>query len=233
MEPTGMAICPSQAGALNFRITVRGRSAHGCVRDQGVSALEKLIPIHGELLALEARRTHTCSDPLFRDYAIPFPLSIGTIQGGEWPSTVLDRLQVEGRYGVAPGESLEEARGEFMEAVKRVVDGDSFLRSEPPEVEWWGGTFRPARVPTDEPVVTTLRAATAAIAGEPARLAGVTFGSDMRLLVREGGTPTVLFGPGDVKRAHAPDESVSLAEVEQTARTLILTAMRFCGSDDD
>ena len=232
MEPTGMTICPAQAGALNFRVTVQGRSAHGCVRDEGVSALEKFISVHEELLALEASRNHNCSDPLYRGYRVPFPLSIGMIRGGDWPSTVPDRLQIEGRYGVAPEEGVEEARREFMGAVKRAADRDPFLRATPPEVEWWGGTFHPARISAEEPVVQTLLAATEAVTGTRAAMAGVTYGSDMRLLVREGRTPTVLFGPGDVRRAHATDESVSLQEVERTARTLILTALRFCGSEE-
>ena len=58
---------------------------------------------------------------------------------------------------------------------------------------------------------------------------GVTFGSDMRLLVGEGSTPTVLFGPGDIRQAHATDESVSMGDLEITAKTLALTALRFCG----
>ena len=42
----------------------------------------------------------------------------------------------------------------------------------------------------------------------------------MRLLVNEGATPTVIFGPGDVRHAHSADEHVSLAEVEDCARVL-------------
>lgn len=232
MEPTNLAVCTAQAGSLNFRITVRGRSAHGCVRDEGVSALEKFLPIHEELLALEARRNHNTRDPLFREYRIPFPLSVGIIRGGDWPSTVPDRVVAEGRYGVAPDEDPEEARAQFVDAVERAVRGDAFLKGNPPEIEWWGGTFHPARVSQEVAVVRELLGASTDLDGRAAPLAGVTFGSDMRLLVREGRTPAVLFGPGDVRRAHAPDESVAIRDLERTARTLILTALRFCGYED-
>ena len=233
MEPTGLAICPAQAGALNFRITVRGRSAHGCVRDEGISALEMLWPVHQELLALEARRNHTCSDPLFQGFGVPFPLSVGRVEGGDWPSSVPDWVKIEGRYGMAPGEEEGEAREAFLEAIGRAGAGDPWLRENPPEVEWWGGRFLPARTPSDDPLVQGLQQAFQELHGKPAPLAGVTFGSDMRLLVREAGTPTVLFGPGDIRRAHAPDESVSVEELERTAKTLALTALRFCGYEDD
>jgi acetylornithine deacetylase len=49
---------------------------------------------------------------------------------------------------------------------------------------------------------------------------GVPYGADMRLLVREGATPTVMFGPGDVRVAHAADEHVELADVVACARVL-------------
>jgi len=42
----------------------------------------------------------------------------------------------------------------------------------------------------------------------------------MRLLVNEGRTPTVIFGPGDVKVAHSANEFVSLDEVADCARVL-------------
>jgi acetylornithine deacetylase len=68
-----------------------------------------------------------------------------------------------------------------------------------------------------------------AIAGSAARLEGMTYGADMRLLVNVGHTPTVMFGPGDVRVSHRPDEYVPVADLVTVARTLALTAVRFCG----
>jgi acetylornithine deacetylase/succinyl-diaminopimelate desuccinylase-like protein len=42
----------------------------------------------------------------------------------------------------------------------------------------------------------------------------------MRLLVNEGKTPTVIFGPGDKRVAHSADEWVSVVDVAACARTL-------------
>jgi acetylornithine deacetylase len=42
----------------------------------------------------------------------------------------------------------------------------------------------------------------------------------MRLLVNEGRTPTVIFGPGHVTRAHIADEAVPLDDVVACARAL-------------
>jgi len=233
MEPTDLAVCPAQAGALGFRITVRGRSAHGCVRDEGVSALEKFLPVFLELLALEGRRNHLSADPLFRDYKIPYPLSVGRIEGGDWASSVPDWVRAEGRFGLAPDEDPHAAREMFASALEEAAATDPWLRDHPPELEWWGGRFLPARVPLDSPIVRTLQGAYQDVSGKRASLRGVTFGSDMRLLVREGGTPAVLFGPGDIRQAHSVDESVATKDLETTVRTLALAALRFCGYEHD
>jgi acetylornithine deacetylase len=233
MEPTGLDICPVQAGALNFRITVRGKAAHGCVRDEGVSALEKFEVLHKALQMLERERNRRCSDPLFSDYGIPFPLSVGVIKGGDWASSVPDWVQVEGRYGVRPDESLEEAKEDFRGALVGLEAADPWFRDHPPELEWWGGRFRPAAVSEGDPIVLGLQDSFQALGMEPRPLKGVTFGSDMRLLVREGGTPTVLFGPGNIRTAHATDEAVSVEDVHLIARILALTALRYCGYEDE
>ncbi len=67
--------------------------------------------------------------------------------------------------------------------------------------------------------------------GAAPRVEGVTYGADMRLLVNNGHIPTVLFGPGDVRVAHMPDEHVTVADLEAAARALVVTALRFCGVD--
>ena len=55
----------------------------------------------------------------------------------------------------------------------------------------------------------------------------------MRLLVNEGQTPTILFGPGDVRKAHQPDEYVPISDLETVTQTLVLTIMRFCGVEGE
>lgn len=230
VEPTELKVAPAQAGALTFRIRIPGRSAHGCVREEGVSAVEKFVPIHAALLDLEAARNRSVKDPLYARYRLPFALSIGRVEAGNWSSSVPEALVAEGRYGVAVGEEPEEARRAFEGAVHAAAAADPWLRDHPPRVEWWGGQFDPASVPIDHPLPQTVGHAFADASGSPAVFEGMTYGSDMRLLIHVGGTPAVLFGPGDVRQAHSPDESVSLSDLRTTVRTLALTALRFCGT---
>lgn len=233
MEPTRLSLAPAQGGALNFRIRMTGRSAHGALRTEGVSAIDGFIRVHRALQALEARRNADVSDPLFAHYEVPFPLCVGTVRAGEWASNVPESLCFEGRYGVAVGEEPAEAQAMFEQAVAEAARSDPWLERHPPQVEWWGGQFHPAATDPADPIVRTVADAFRDIEGREPRIEGMPYGADMQLLVNVARTPTVMFGPGDVRNAHRPDEWVPIAELETVTRTLALTALRFCGHGGD
>ena len=229
MEPTALAVVPAVAGALSWRITVRGRSAHGCLREEGVSAIERFLPVHRAVLALEQRRNRVDADGLFGWLDRPFAICGGRIAGGDWPSSEADWLTWEGRYGVAPGEDLDAARRVFEEAVAAAAEDDAWLQMHPPVVEWVGGQFYPGATDLEDPIVTTVRDAAGEVLGRRAQVRGMPYGCDLGLTVNVAGIPTVVYGPGDIRDAHTADESVSVDELVACARTLALTAMRFCG----
>lgn len=229
MEPTRLAIGPAHAGALSFRLRVPGQAAHGAVREEGVSAIETFARVHRALLDLEAERNRRLMQPLFAGYRLPFALSIGTVTAGDWPSSVPDLLIAEGRYGLAPGEDPAAARAAFEATVRAAGSGDAWLSAHPASVEWWGGQFLPAATALSDPIVTGLSSAVSDVLARAPVVAGMTYGADMRLLVHDGQIPTVLFGPGDVRAAHRPDESVPINDLMAVTRVLAITAMRFCG----
>lgn len=234
MEPTALAVAPVQAGCVNFRIRVPGRAAHGAVRDEGVSAFEKAFGVYAAVRRLEERRNEGyTSDPLFASYATPFPISIGTIAGGDWASSVPDHVAMEGRLGVRPDESLDAARGSLEHAVADAAASDPFLAEHPPIVEWWGGRFLPAATPVDHPLVASLSASVSEELGAEPVVQGVTFGADAGLIQHVGATPVVLFGAGDIRRAHRPDEFVEVDQLRTMARALARTVLRFCGIAGD
>lgn len=232
MEPTELQLAPAQAGALNFRITVPGKTAHGAMREEGVSAIEKFVPLLQAILALEARRNERVKDPLFADYVLPIPICPGIVRAGNWASNVAESLVCEGRYGVAVGEDLATARAELETAIADAAAEDPWLAVHPPLVEWWGAQFAPAAIAADHPIVQAVGAAFADATGRAPRLQGMTYGADMRLLVNQGGIPTMMFGPGNIRVAHQPDEHVAVDDLVVATRTLALTVLRFCGARD-
>lgn len=224
LEPTELSIAPAVAGALTFRVDVAGRAAHGCLREQGVSAIEKALPLHRTLLELEAHRNEGAADGVFGWLRLPFAICMGRIAGGDSANDEAAWLTVEGRYGIAPGEDVARARGVLEDAVAQAAAGDPWLAAHRPVVTWTGGQWLPAQTALDDPLVVALRAAapTAAVRGMP-------YGCDAGLLAEVGGMPTVVYGPGDIRDAHRPDESVPIAEVVACAEALARTAITFCG----
>lgn len=224
-EPTAGAAIPANAGSLTFRLEVPGLATHGSTRSRGVSAIEKFTVIQHALQELEARRNQD-PHPLLAHLDLANPLSVGTISAGDWASTVPDHLIAEGRYGVRLGEPLDAARKAFEDAIAGIED--DWLRDHPVKVSWPGGAFASGILPDGDPLLTdTVQAVIDT--GRPApEVRGAPYGSDLRLYAAAS-IPTLQYGPGDVRYAHAADEHVALADVLHAARTYALLAVRRCG----
>jgi acetylornithine deacetylase len=219
-EPSNLDIVVAHAGAITFRLTVPGRAAHASQRREGISALDKLWVLSNALEADETRRNAAETDPLMTVLGLPYPTIIGIVSGGEWASTVLDRVTADGRYGVRLGQTAADAEAELRVAVAAACGADDFLRDHPATVEITGGRFGSARVPSDHPLPVGLAEVAERVTGRRPALLGEPYGADMQMFVNVGNTPCVIFGPGDVKVAHSADEHVPLDEVETCARVL-------------
>ena len=219
-EPSSLDVVIAHAGAITFRLTVPGRAAHASQRTEGVSALDNLQTLARALLADESRRNTEETDPLMTAIGLPYPTIIGKVAGGEWASTVMDQVIADGRYGVRLGQTPADAAAELRACVESACAADPFLRDHPAIVEIYGAEFGPSRVAPDHALPVGLAAASEAVTGRRPALLGVPYGADMRLFIGPGETPCVIFGPGDVRVAHAANERVSLAEVEACARVL-------------
>jgi acetylornithine deacetylase len=219
-EPTGLDIVIAHAGAITFRLTVPGRAAHASVRREGVSALDNLQTLVRALQADEDARNGAETDPLMTVHGLPYATIIGKVAGGDWASTVIDRVVAEGRYGVKLGQTWRDAERDLLRCIDDANESDPFLRDHPATVELTGGRFSSARIAADHPLPTSLASVAGPMLGRAISLQGEPYGADMRLLVNEGRTPTVIFGPGDKRVAHSADEWVSVDEVVACARTL-------------
>jgi acetylornithine deacetylase len=218
-EPTGFDVICAQAGALTFRATVRGRAAHAAMRLEGRSALDRYVAAHLALQAHERALNRDVAHPAMRALALPYPVSVGRIEGGEWSSSVPDRVVVEGRLGVPLGASLDDARAAFEAAL---ADGEA----PPVEVEWTGGQFAPGETDPAHPWVRTVAAAVRRERAGAGRLAGVPYGADMRLFCARG-IPTVMVGTRGLELAHAVDERVRVEELEAVARVIVAAVLGY------
>jgi acetylornithine deacetylase len=194
-----------------------------------VSALDKLFVLTRALDADEAARNATETDPLMTSLGLPYPTIVGMVEGGEWASTVLDKVVAYGRYGVRLGQTPAEAEAELRAAVAVACAGDEFLRDHPATVDITGGRFGSARLASDHPLPVGLAGVAESITGRRPSLRAEPYGADMQMFVNHGGTPCVIFGPGDVRVAHSADEYVPIDEVETCARVLAAWVVREIG----
>ncbi|MEU9830204.1 ArgE/DapE family deacylase [Streptosporangium sp. NPDC048047] len=225
-EPTGGAVVTATAGALTFRVEVAGRAAHGATRYEGVNALEAFWPVLVALRRLEAGRNRD-PDPIFTGNPLPYPIEVGTVRAGDWASSVPDLLVAEGRMGVRLDEDPADARRALEEAVAGI--DDPWLRAHPPVVTWPGGRFASGRMPAGHELPSQVAAAVADVTGARPAETAAPYGSDLRLYAA-GGVPSLHYGPGDVRLAHAPRELVGLRELRDVTRVLALLAVRRCGA---
>jgi acetylornithine deacetylase len=226
LEPTGLDVCPVGAGSATFRLRVRGRAAHGALRRDGVSAIDLFHELCAEIARLETRRHDGFRHPVFPEGFLVAPISIGRVVAGDWPSTVPETLVAEGRFGVFPGERLADARAEFEVAITRAASAWRAEGIALPTVEWFEGQFAPAATPLDAGLLDALGRCHAEVVGRAAVTRGVPYGSDLRFFTNDAGIPAVLYGPGDVARAHAADEYVELDEVRAVAKVISLLLLR-------
>ena len=216
-EPTGFDVVCAQAGALTFEGTVRGVAAHAAHRLEGVSAIDRYLPVHAALAAHERALNDGVEHPLMRALELPYPVLVGRLRAGEWSSSVPDRLVFEGRAPVRVGEAPAAARGAVEAAVASAADGHVELR-------WPGGQFASGETPLDDPFAVLVRAAVGAELGREARVAGVPWGADMRLWCARG-IPCVMAGPRGIELAHAVDERVAVEDLVTVARTVVRVAL--------
>ena len=217
-EPTGFKVACAQAGALTFSGEIPGVSAHAAVRLEGVSAIDRYVRVHAAIAEFERELNADVAHPLMRALELPYPVSVGRVEGGNWSSSVPDRLVFEGRVGVPVGESPAAIRERFEAAISRAC----------PEtvLSWSGGRFGPGETAVDHPFTQLVLDAAGDELDRLVEPAGVPYGADMRLFC-ERGIPCVMFGTPGLERAHAVDEYVDVGELVTLARALVRVIARF------
>ena len=141
----------------------------------------------------------------------PGTCSVGVIKGGVQVNLVPDECSIEIDRRLLPGERATDVlrfyQGLLDELKARHPSFEAEMEDPPLLVD------EALDTPASEAVVQQASAVLASMGlnGEPC---GVPFGSDASKLSRAG-IPTIVFGPGSIDQAHAADEWVELAQVEQ------------------
>jgi acetylornithine deacetylase len=146
----------------------------------------------------------------------PATLSVGRIEGGTSVNTVPDRCRIEIDRRLIPGEETKQALEEFETFLREETNNKAaFCCSEPwislPPLDASGPDGKQQLVERLQGVLRRNSART--------ELLAVPYGTDASTLARAG-IPALVFGPGDIARAHTCDECIELDEVERANEIL-------------
>jgi len=228
-EPFPGALSISQVGVLWFHIDIAGLPAHAGDAQHGANAIEASFPIVAALRRLEAELNESPPVP-YDAFDHPINLNVGVMRGGDWPSTVAAECTLSCRLALYPGQEVAWLQARVEQAVASATGAHPFLAAHPPRVRYDGFACAGTEIDVAHPLVTTLSASYAEIAGAPPELVPTTATSDARLFLQEG-IPAVCFGPW-AENVHAVDERVNIPSMITAAQVLALFVRDWCGLAD-
>lgn len=222
------ALYTAEVGVVWAWVTVSGRPAH--VRDKlaGMNAIEAAQVIAAAFAEYEnalnrAERIH----PAFRGVNHPVNVNLGTIEGGEWNSSVATRCRIGMRVGVMLGQTAQQTKPEIEALVAKAAQHER-LRGATIKLEFKGFMADPCLFDTEAEIVQLARRSYAEATGGALRdypAAGLT---DGRHWVLYQNTPVACFGP-DAVDIHGIDENVGVESVHGITRSIALAMAEWCG----
>lgn len=224
------ALYTAEVGVVWAWVTVMGRPAHVREKQAGVNAIEAAMAIADRFRDYEhemnrAERIHAA----FRGINHPVNVNLGTVEGGEWNSSVPTRARIGLRVGVMMGYSAAEARRDIERIVAEAA-ADPALRGARVSVSWGGFMADPCVFDTQAQICRLARENYAEVTGLQLRdypSCGLT---DGRFFSLYQGTQVAVFGP-EADAIHGIDESVGLASMHAVTATIALTIAAWCGTE--
>lgn len=218
-EPTNMAVIEAHKRIDAYRTTVTGREAHSSLPQLGVNAISVAAELIEEIdrigAALASRETSDRFDPPSST------VQVGTIEGGTAtnivPKTCKFQWQVRSLPDADPSfvpkrfDAFAEER--LLPRMRRVTQAASI------ETLHQGSVPAFLAKPCSDAVTLAL-----ALTGANSTSA-VSYATEAGLF-EEAGCPTVICGPGDIEQAHAPDEFVTIAQLDACMTFLAKLAER-------
>jgi acetylornithine deacetylase len=222
LEPTDCDILLGGVGIIWVEIEVEGRAAHAHAATTVVNPVLAAQPVLAALRQFEAETNaehERRPDPDFAALTHPYNVNVGMFQSGDWASSVPAVARLGVRVGHPMAWTADEALDRVSDAVAKASAADPWLAEHPPVVRLSGYRVEGHALPADAPLADQVALAHHRTHGtEPKR---VTLGSttDARYYLNQAGMPALAYGPRS-RDIHGTDESVELASIVATARTL-------------
>jgi acetylornithine deacetylase/succinyl-diaminopimelate desuccinylase len=224
-EPTGNKIAIGHKGLEWLTIEFTGRAAHGSTPEAGINAISAaayFVRLVEEELGPEFKKRR---DPIL---GLPV-INMGTISGGDQPSTVAAHCTIKLDRRWVTTETIEQVFADLEGLLGKVRARQPGLKTEISRMAGGMATMihGPLTIDRAHPIV---KSAQKALSGRGRQADGLTVfpaWTDGALLSREGKIPTIIWGPGELSHAHSPEENIRLEEVHIAALLYAAAALDF------
>ena len=213
-EPSGLRAVLAHKGKAAARLAVTGRSGHSSRPDLGLNSIHAMTVVLAEAVA-QARALE--GGPFDTRFEPPYSsLQIGIVAGGRALNVIPDRctaeIEVRAVSGAVPRALLEPVRAR-LEA----------LETEGFAVGWQELSAYPGLALAPDSALAALVVELTARTPQPA----VSYGTEAGLF-QEAGFHAIICGPGDIARAHRPDEYITRGELDECLAMILTLGERLC-----
>ena len=228
-EPFNETVLCTQIGVIWFQLRVLGKTTHVLGAGQGVNAIEKSWVIIQALrdLERETNRPELIPAP-YKGMHNPLNLNVGTIQGGDWASTVAGECVTRFRFGLFPGENLSDLKSRIEQRVAAAAAADPWLKEFPPTVEYIGFQAEGCGFDDAGAFGRALSDAHRSWRGDAPQKLHATCTTDVRHFNLYYDIPATCYGP-KAENIHGVDERVSLDSMKRVAEVMASLVINWCG----
>lgn len=220
-EPSGIDVIDvAHKGALWLEITTFGKTAHGGMPSFGVNAVEKMAKVVLELTKLQKGfKSRETKAPMLENSKTPTIMVGGTIQGGTQTNSIPDRCSVTVDRRLIPEETMEDAKQEIIEVLEQLKQEDSEFCYKIRTIQEADAAW----TDESEPIVQIAKKCVQKILKKEPAIKGLMGYTDLRVFAKT--MPGIIYGPGAIATAHAPDEYVLVEDLIRATKIMALIAV--------
>ncbi|MFD1360445.1 M20 family metallopeptidase [Lentibacillus salinarum] len=194
-EPTDEKVVVGHKGAFWVEINIVGKTAHGAMPDRGINAVEWIQKVMEIIESLKSKWKISAT-PLGESSA-----AMTKINGGVQTNVIPDHCSINIDIRSVPPQSHDQLYSELKEKLNEI-----FSSNDAPEYNM--------NILLDRPSILTDRSSkiikTALDISNHDSIHGVSYYTDGAVLNPKSKIPTLIYGPGDEKLAHQPNEYVHI-----------------------
>lgn len=215
-EPSANELFIAEKGALWVEITTFGRTSHGSAPHLGINAISKMLDVLADL-----RHFRPSADKHF--LLGEATASLNLINGGFKTNVVPDRCTAVFDIRTVPGRPHQDIITSLKTELELAQTSDAEFRGELKVVK----DLPSVSTAEDNSLVKLAQNVGREIWNREMKPAGISGYTDAAVLVPSTQIPFIIFGPGDMKTAHQPNEYVEIEKLVDAATFLLLLAAKW------